>query len=602
MDIITILDIISTAAFLVALILTLRIGPKLLSRSSHRLLILALFIYVFVGFSNILEHGGITAYFDFYEDYMEMFFLPIFIAFGYSVVVSQEVRKREITEAAFQESKSPLYRSLVENIDLGVTLIDGEGTIVMANAAQARMLGRSPGELAGKKCFEEFEKMDHLCRHCPGRESMVSGKPEEVNTEGVREDGSRFRVRIRAFPVMGNEGRATGFIEVVEDITDRLKIEEEIRKTQKLESIGILAGGIAHDFNNLLTGILGNISLAKTHTSSGEEICQFLDESEKASERARTLTQQLLTFSSGGMPITQTSSITRIIRDSAIFVLSGSNVNCEMLMPDDLWSVEVDEGQVSQVIQNIVKNADQAMPDGGTVQIRTENLLVSDGASSSLGKGRYVKIEVADHGTGISGENLSKVFDPYFTTKKEGEGSGLGLAVSYSIIKNHHGLISVESEVGAGTTFSICLPASSREIAIKEEAPETYRPMGGRILLMDDEEVVRKVVKDMLEKLGCQVELTCDGDEAVEKYRQAREAGRPFDAVIMDLTIPGGMGGKQAVRELLKIDDQARVIVSSGYANDPIMADFRSYGFQGVVPKPYTLRDLNKMLTEVLSA
>ncbi len=602
MDIITILDIISTAAFLVALILTLRIGPKLLSRSSHRLLVLALFIYVFVGFSNILEHGGITAYFDFYEDYMEMFFLPIFIAFGYSVVVSQEVRKREITEAAFQESKSPLYRSLVENIDLGVTLIDGEGTIVMANAAQARMLGRSPGELAGKKCFEEFEKMDHLCRHCPGRESMVSGKPEEVNTEGVREDGSRFRVRIRAFPVMGNEGRATGFIEVVEDITDRLKIEEEIRKTQKLESIGILAGGIAHDFNNLLTGILGNISLAKTHTSSGEEICQFLDESEKASERARTLTQQLLTFSSGGMPITQTSSITRIIRDSAIFVLSGSNVNCEMLMPDDLWSVEVDEGQVSQVIQNIVKNADQAMPDGGTVQITAENLLASDGASSSLEKGRYVKIEVADHGTGISGENLSKVFDPYFTTKKEGEGSGLGLAVSYSIIKNHHGLISVESEIGAGTTFSICLPASSREIAIKEEAPETYRPMGGRILLMDDEEVVRKVVKDMLEKLGCQVELTCDGDEAVEKYRQAREAGHPFDAVIMDLTIPGGMGGKQAVRELLKIDDQARVIVSSGYANDPIMADFRSYGFQGVVPKPYTLRDLNKMLTEVLSA
>jgi nitrogen-specific signal transduction histidine kinase/CheY-like chemotaxis protein len=385
----------------------------------------------------------------------------------------------------------------------------------------------------------------------------------------------------------------------VTDITKQKKMQEELLKAKKLESIGILAGGIAHDFNNILTGILGNISAAKAKVDSEDEIFRTLIKAEKASLRARDLTQQLLTFSQGGAPIKETTSIGELIEDSADFVLRGSNVRCEFSIPDGLWPVEIDKSQVNQVLYNLIINADQAMPDGGLIKVSAENISLDVKDILPLKKGRYVKIIIEDQGIGIPKEHLQKIFDPYFTTKKKGD--GLGLTTSYSIIKNHNGHIQVESEPGVGSTFMIYLPASPKKITKKKLPEEKILPGKGRVLVMDDEEVVREVVGDLLAILGYEVEFAKDGDEAIEIYKKAKASAQPFDAVIMDLTVPGGMGGKESIQRLLKIDPEIKAIVSSGYSNDPVMTDFMKYGFSGIVAKPFKIEKLNQVLHQVLT-
>lgn len=397
---------------------------------------------------------------------------------------------------------------------------------------------------------------------------------------------------------------------ISEDITDIKRMEEELLNARKLESIGILAGGIAHDFNNILTAILGNVELAKMYTGQEGKILERLAQAEKAASRAKDLTQQLLTFSKGGVPVKHLTSMTELLKETAAFALSGSNVTCEFKISDRLFPAVVDEGQMSQVINNLIINADQSMPEGGKITVSAENVIIGSerrrdsGAehkksdeSLQLQEGNYIKIIIRDDGKGIPEEDLPRIFDPYFTTKEEG--SGLGLASAYSIIKRHGGHITVKSCVGHGTAFTIHLPARGGDLPSGTISEKQKFHTKGRALIMDNEESVRNVLLAMLESTGYEVRQTGDGTEAVELYTEAKGLNLPFDVVIMDLTVPGGMGGKEAVKILLDIDPEAKVIVSSGYSNDPVMADYKSFGFSGAVSKPFKLKDLIKTLKEV---
>jgi two-component system cell cycle sensor histidine kinase/response regulator CckA len=382
------------------------------------------------------------------------------------------------------------------------------------------------------------------------------------------------------------------------EISGRQQLEEELIKARKLESLGVLAGGIAHDFNNLLTAILGNVSLAKMLADPHEKIVAFLTKAESACQQATTLTQQLLTFAKGGAPVRQTASIMDLITESTDFALRGSNVRCVFSFADDLWSVEVDQGQGHQVLHNVLINADQAMPHGGIIHMRAENLSVDADCPLPLRQGRYIKISVSDQGCGILAEHLPNIFDPYFTTKERG--SGLGLATAYAVVTKHEGYIRVESEVGVGTTFSIYLPASYGVCSTEQDGAARLLSGQGKILVMDDDNMVRELVSNMLTSLGYEVEEACDGAEAIALYQSAQEAGQPFTAVILDVTIPGAMGGKDAIATLRVIDPQVKAIVSSGYSDDPVMANFRQYGFSGVVAKPYTVQGLSDVLQRVM--
>ncbi len=382
--------------------------------------------------------------------------------------------------------------------------------------------------------------------------------------------------------------------------------EKELLKAKKLESLGILAGGIAHDFNNMMTVVRGNISLAKLETKPESTAFELLTEAEKASWRANDLTARLITFSKGGEPVKKTLHVGRLLNDSVTSSLYEYDIDCELTIPVDIRPVEIDESQIKQVIWNIVTNSLEAMAGQGMIEVYCENTVIGKKDSLTLKHGRYVKISIQDHGSGIPDENIPNVFDPYFSTKKTGtkKGMGLGLAVCHSIVEKHDGLITVESELGIGTTFSIYLPASEKEAAMPEPAtmPESELPDIGKrkILIMDDEEMVRHVAGLMLSNLGHDVEFAEDGIEAIELYKKAKESAKPFDAVILDLTNQFGMGGKETIEKLLKIDPDVKAIISSGYSNDPVMADFNQYGFSGVMPKPYTRKELSYILHEVV--
>jgi CheY-like chemotaxis protein len=361
--------------------------------------------------------------------------------------------------------------------------------------------------------------------------------------------------------------------------------------------VGLLAGGIAHDFNNILTTILGNVSMAKTQVKPEDEIFDLLNEAETASIRAQTLTKQLLIFAKGGAPLKETASVVDIVKESCGFVLRGSKSRCDFSIAEDLWPAEVDAGQISQVINNIVINANQAMPEGGIIQVAAENLIIDDKHGLPVNLGKYIRISITDQGVGIAKKHLLNIFDPYFTTKQEG--SGLGLATTYSIIKKHGGHITVESTLGEGTIFHIYLPASDKVVPEKEEVKLIKGH--GRILVMDDEASLRKMVGIMLGNLGYEAEFAKDGAEAIRMVKEAKETEKTYDAVILDLTIPGGMGGKEAINKLLEIDPDVKAIVSSGYSDDPVLSNFHEYGFKGMMPKPFESRSLGKVLHEVLT-
>jgi signal transduction histidine kinase/CheY-like chemotaxis protein len=419
----------------------------------------------------------------------------------------------------------------------------------------------------------------------------------------VRKSGETFPALFTTYPVFDDDGKMTATIGVSIDISKRKRAEEKLRALQKIKSVGTLAGGIAHDFNNILMGLFGNISIAKKELFKDHPAFKFLEKAENSMNRATRLTMQLLTFAKGGNPVKEDVSIGALVEETVRFDLSGSNVMPVFNQADDLWMAEVDKGQTQQVFSNLTINANQAMPDGGHLYITLENADISEDVAPNLKQGKYIKATVRDEGTGIDQKYLDQIFDPYFTTKQTG--SGLGLATIYSIINKHGGYIAVDSKPGKGTTFTLYLPASE-----SQQLPETKQPAAkrstmeqtARILVMDDEKMVRKVVTAMLEKSGYSVETADDGKQAIEMYKQSMDAGQPlpFDVVIMDITIPGGMGGKEAIKKILAIDPKARAIVSSGYADDPVMANYAEYGFKGVVSKPYTISKLQEVLGQVL--
>jgi signal transduction histidine kinase len=396
--------------------------------------------------------------------------------------------------------------------------------------------------------------------------------------------------------VLDKDGHVVKWVGTTADVTKRLRLESELQRMDKLESLGVLAGGIAHDFNNMMTGIIGNINLARIDDDP-DHSRELLEEAEREVLQARGLTQQLLTFAKGGAPVRSVQDLAPVLREAVSFALRGSDVSASFDLPADLWWARIDKGQLSQVFSNIVINADEAMPVGGTVSVVARNITVGDGAYPDLAPGNYVRIDLSDTGVGIAETDLRKIFDPFFSTKRRG--SGLGLATSYAIVHKHDGTIGVVSTPGAGTTFSILLPAVPAGPSLR--SPETAPRFSGhgRVLVMDDELTVRQVAVAMLKKLGYEAEAVPDGTTALRTDAEACAVGRPFSVILMDLTIPGGMGGQEAAALFRKNRTPAQLIASSGYATDPVMAHYREYHFDGVLAKPYSFAELTSVLASL---
>ena len=530
------------------------------------------------------------------------------------LVILRDITLRRSAELALKHEKERLSATLDTIVDAVITT-DQSGAVERLNEEAARLVGMTQKESLGRP-LEEVLKIKHPRTGKPIKDltrTLMDPEFADAFTEvGVPLDsakGRTFYVTAETRCILDDGGERHGCVTVLRDITLHNKAEDELFKAEKLNSISLLAGGIAHDFNNMLTSILGNISMVRIELDEGHEHSTKLDAAEKAALQAKSLTQQLLTFSKGGTPILEVTSVYDMVEECAQFVLRGSNVKCEVKSDDKLWPVDADKGQISQVVNNLLINADQAMPRGGTITLRLRNLRVRHAEVPSLDSGEYVCIEVRDEGTGISPENLKRIFDPYFTTKDSG--NGLGLASSYAIINSHKGTITVDSSVGHGSIFRVYLPKSTRPLQAKAEAhkateknkpsKETIHHGKGRILVMDDMEAMMMVAGEILTVLGYEVEYSTNGEEAVAAYKAAKDAGNPFDAVVFDLTVPGGMGGEEASNLLKEYDPGLIAIASSGYTTSNVMSDYKNSAFAAVVPKPYRIKEMSDALHNVLS-
>jgi len=520
------------------------------------------------------------------------------------IAIVRNVHIRKMAEQGLASEKEQLAITL-RSIGDGVITTDVNCRIILMNRMAQKLTGWRQEEVAGRiisDVFRLFHQETGEPAENPAATIVSSGLIVEPTEEIILEarNGSRKNIMISGAPINDMNSVRTGAVIVFRDITEKKKLEEELFRINKLESVGVLAGGIAHDFNNILTAILGNISLAKQHPKDQDMTVSLLDKTEQAALRAKGLTSQLLTFSHGGKPLLQTASLGPLIRESTGYAMQGSDIEVRYDIPDDLWPVEIDPDQMNQVIQNLVLNARQAMQDKGSLEIVCRNIDHSIFGPESLPR-QCIRITLQDNGCGIPAEMLPKIFDPYYTTKPDG--NGLGLAICHSILKKHNAHISVQSVPGSGTTFIIQLPVSLKQKthqASPEQKHMETAPQKARILIMDDDKMIIDLSRQILEHLGYEVVTSEDGKTALEYYQQAMNENNPFDIVIMDLTIPGGMGGKEAVRELLRIDPDARAIVSSGYSHDPVMAEYGKYGFKAVIVKPYQVEDLKNVVLETL--
>lgn len=513
--------------------------------------------------------------------------------------------ERKRFEEALAMEKEHLAVTL-RSIGDGCMTLDNDGRIVMLNFAAERLTGWGQKEAVGRLVHDVLHLVDEQTgRRC---QRLVERVIQDIHGEFDPElktvharDGEERRVDSSSAPIRDPSGRKLGAIIVLRDVTDRLRMEEERQKTEKLESLGLVAGGIAHDFNNLLTTILGNVTLALGASDISAVVTERLTAARKGANRARELAGQLLTFAKGGNPVMQLLDLTQLFTDTVQCAVAGSPIECEVQLPEGLWPVEADPGQIATVIANIAVNGVQAMPTAGTLRVSAENLeLPIPSASLGLREGRWVRLVIHDQGVGIPEQFLKKIFDPYFTTKPSN--SGLGLASAYSIVKNHGGVILVESTPGEGSTFSVYLPASSKELQPVADVIETPVPTGtGRVLVLDDEEAICMLVTCALEPLGYEVTETQDGTVALAKYEEAMKEGRRYDLVISDLTMPGRMSGHEAIRLLRELDPTVKAIVSSGYANDPVMSRHEDYGFCGMIAKPYEIDALGRKVSEIMA-
>ncbi len=514
-----------------------------------------------------------------------------------------DITDRKQAEQELMAEKERLSATLGAIAD-GVVAVNKDQKIILCNKQARRMLDIEKNEKMDQLDFNEiFRTIDETTlkpQENPVAKLFEIDGNKQIEMSGylVGRKNKRILIEYSVAPIKDKDSLLIGAVVAFRDITEKRRMEQELLKNQKLESIGVLAGGIAHDFNNFLTAIMGNLSLMRLRAKDDVKLMQRIQSAEKAASRAQELTQQLLTFSKGGAPIKKHANLEELVRDSAEFVLSGSNVDYQLTVDENLWAVEVDAGQISQVIQNMIINANHAMPNGGTIRINLQNFTFEGNTSLPLKKGKYVQMTIQDNGIGIPEKYLSRIFDPFFTTKQSG--SGLGLATSFSIISKHDGHIKVKSEIGHGTEFTIYLPASqkpsAKELEKENRTVRKRKTKGGLVLVMDDEDMIREIATELLSQLGFLTIHASDGKQALALYKKLSEDGKRIDLVIMDLTIPGGMGGKEAIAELLAYDPQATAIVSSGYSNDPVMAQFKAYGFKGCLQKPFKLEELGKIL------
>ena len=518
--------------------------------------------------------------------------------------IATDISEMKTAEADLAQEKERLAVTL-RSIGDGVITTDTAGKIVLINAIAEQVTGWKSADAIGLPLPEVFnivhEDTEAVCEN-PVDRVMSSGEriSLERDTVLITKTGQRKHIADSGAPIKNMDSETIGVVLVFRDITEQIQTEKELAKVKKLESIGVLAGGIAHDFNNILAAILGNIDLSLLDKSLSSETTMLLKEAEQASYRAKSLTGQLLTFAKGGEPIIETASLSEIVKDSADFLLRGEKIACHYAFDENLGLVDIDKGQISQVVQNIILNAREAMTGSGNIWVTGKNVdFLTDENAALLDQPPYVKLKIKDSGPGMKPDILEKLFDPFFSTKKNG--SGLGLAITHSIINKHHGHIGVQSSPGEGTSFSIYLPASSQKLIQKrpkKETPQNVRK--AKIMLMDDEVSIREVIGIMLRRLGHTVLAVESGDEVLKAYSQAMDEGVPFDLVIMDLTIPGGMGGRKTIEKLLVIDPQVLAIVSSGYSNDPVMANFQDHGFAAAIVKPYLLKELSDTINKLI--
>ncbi len=488
----------------------------------------------------------------------------------------------------------------------GVITTDTDGKILMINNVAQNLTGWESKEAIGQPFDKIFSIINEITRQaCESSVSKVlkTGETVELANYSVllSKNGTEIIIADSAAPIKSDEGNIIGVILVFRDMTEKLKLQNSMQKTQKLESLGVLAGGIAHDFNNLLCGIFGFLEIAKISAIDGkiDLVIEYLNDSIKVFERARALTQQLLTFSRGGVPVLKTISFEPLIRRCTQFALCGSNIECEFTIETGLWPCDCDEHQMEQVIDNLIINAKQAMADGGIIEVSAANFTIKSGKSKVHSDGnRYIEISIKDNGIGISKESLNKIFDPFFSTKEKGH--GLGLATVFSIIKRHNGWIDVESELGKGSVFHVFLPASSNSVETNDLDPVANFSGSGTVLIMDDEEFILKVINQMLVTMGFTCVQAGSGQEALDLFADAEKNGQQFTACILDLTVPGGMGGKEIVLQMRKVRPDAVIFAASGYSDDPVVARPFDHGFSGSIVKPFKMTELSFLLQKWL--
>ncbi|TAL16220.1 PAS domain S-box protein [bacterium] len=511
--------------------------------------------------------------------------------------ITDRIRSMEAVEASEKR-----FRDLFENANDLIQAVTPDGRFLYVNSQWKKILGY-PADRLGELSIVDIIAPEARRDYLRAMDRLREGA-ENIRIETVFLTCAGKQVELDGNVTMSHDSSSPAFFRgIFRDVTAQRKLEEEFNKAQRLESVGVLAGGIAHDFNNLLTGILGNISLARLYMKEGLDITPKLGEAEKAALRAQELTRQLLTFSRGGSPVKRLISIGAIIHDAVVFASSGSKVTHSLSIPQNLWPITADPAQIDQIVQNLVMNAVQAMPDGGELRVDCKNISPEEAVDLPpfLENRHCVQVEIGDEGMGIPQEYMDRIFDPYFSTREEG--MGLGLATVYSVVRSHGGHVVAANSPGHGAKFTICLPAEPKGKPKKTAEPPVSEPQrgDGNILIMDDDEIVLDLVADLLGHLGYSTEKVTTGEKAVECYLAALRRGDPFDAVILDLTIRGGMGGKETVREIKKIDPEARAIVSSGYSQDPVMSQYRQYGFDAVVAKPYRGEALANALKGLLN-